>query len=329
MDVFYYFAGQQVIGPHSLREMQEMYAMATIATQTPVIKLGEKDWQTLGAYCDLNSPECQPLNLDLDFQPLLNGSSTPISESPIENATAEPSGNKPIEEVLPVTVTATEEQKASLREEEEEIRQQRTTRHQLLRQVRAELDQLWEAQRESIIARIRFEQLSKDYEASRRRNRDIYRVIEENALEYWRRSGLLTCWIRELTWREHDFTVRLRGKTEEEKYFGLQNWLEESRLADIAGCYCFKNGREYIYIGQAAVLRDRIKQHEKKTYFTYATNVRIIIPKNKRQLNQLERLLILAHQPTGNSTSGTSGRTPVDDCLEFIRGEIKELITDF
>jgi len=169
----------------------------------------------------------------------------------------------------------------------------------------------------------------KEFEATRRRDREIYRIIEDNAMEDWRRSGLLTYWIRELTWREHDFTYRLRGKTEADKYTGLQNWMEESRLAELAGCYCFKNGREYLYIGQAGVLRDRVKQHEKKTYFTYANAVRVIIPKNKRQLNQLERLLILAHCPNENGNGGVTGKTPVDDCLEFIRGEIKELITDF
>lgn len=131
-----------------------------------------------------------------------------------------------------------------------------------------------------------------------------------------------------MTWREHDFTIRLRGKSESDKYQNLKEWLEESRLADLAGCYCFKSGREYIYIGQATILRDRIKQHEKKTYFTYATAVRVVVPKYRRQLNQLERLLILAHQPTDNGTNGITGKTPVDDCLEFIRGEIKDLVTD-
>ena len=132
-----------------------------------------------------------------------------------------------------------------------------------------------------------------------------------------------------MTWRDHDFTYRLRGKSEADKYANLQVWLEDTRLAELAACYCFKNGREYIYIGQAGVLRDRIKQHEKKTYFTYSNAVRIIVPKYKRQLNQLERLLILAHHPSENGTVGIVGKTPVDECLEFIRGEIKELVTDF
>lgn len=324
MDKFYYFDGQSVIGAHSLQEMQEMYAMATISTQTPVIKLGEKDWQSLGTYCDLNAPECQPLELDFDSVPALNGAQAMATEALAENPANEQPPDQP-----EVSITATEEQKESIREEDETLKQQRTTRHQLLRQIRTGLDSLWEAQRESIIARIKFETLDKTYEATRRRNRDIYRLIEENALEYWQRSGLLTFWIRDLTWRDHDFTYRLRGKTEADKYANLQAWLEESRLAELAGCYCFKNGREYIYIGQAGVLCDRIKQHEKKTYFTYANAVRIIIPKYKRRLNQLERLLILAHHPSENGTVGIAGKTPVDDCLEFIRGEIKELITDF
>jgi len=62
VDKFYYFDKQSVIGAHTLREIQEMYAMAMIDSQTPVIRPGEKDWQTLGAYCDLNAPECQPLD---------------------------------------------------------------------------------------------------------------------------------------------------------------------------------------------------------------------------------------------------------------------------
>lgn len=324
MDEYYYFDGQDVVGPHSLRELQEMYAMIAITGRTPVIRTGEKDWQTLGAYCDLNAPECQPLELDFDEHTAaaeLAAASEPVA---VEVSADE----SPAAEPAIATVTA-QEQQESIREEEELIKQQRVTRHQLLRQIRSELDQLWEAQRESIIARIRCEPLDKEFEATRRRNREMYRVIEENAIEYWRRSGLLTYWIRELTWREHDFTYRLRGKNEAEKYASLQNWLEDSRLADFSGCYCFKNGREYIYIGQASVLRDRIKQHEKKTYFTYASSVRIVIPKSRRQLNQLERLLILAHQPQENCSAGVAGKTPVDDCLDFIRHEIQELITDF
>jgi hypothetical protein len=331
MEAYYYFDGQQTVGPHNLREMQELYALTAIKADTPVTRVGHSGWATLKEFCDLDAPECQLLDLGDDYYgqfhappteeaaPAVMDEGPPAEQSPV-SAEAEAE----IAQILP-----TAEERESQIEEEEEAKRQRLTRHQLLRQVRSQLDQLWECQRESIIARIRFEPLDKVYEATRRKNREIYRSIEESAIEYWRRTGLLTCWIRDLTWREHDFTYRLRGRDEAEKYAGLQAWLDETRLAELAGCYCFKNGREYIYVGQAGCLRDRIKQHEKKTYFTYASAVRVIIPKNKRQMNQLERLLILAHQPADNGNRGVAGRTPVDDCLEFIEGEIKELITDF
>jgi hypothetical protein len=308
-----------------------------VLKDTPVIRAGAKDWQTLGAFCDLNAPECQPIAIEFKYDSSYDyvqpTEQTAEEEQEIELIPLEDNENEKAfsedEKKLIVQLHATEEEKESQREDEEELKKQRVTRHQLLRDIRAELDSLWESQRESIIARVKCEPLDKVYEATRKRNREIFKAIEENAIEYWRRSGLLAHWIGELTWREHDFTFKLRGKTESEKYDSLQNWLDETRLAGLTGCYCFKNGRDYIYIGQAAVLRDRIKQHEKKVYFTYSTAVRIIIPKHKRRLNQLERLLILAHKPGDNSSSGISGKNPVDDCLEFIRGEIKELVTDF
>lgn len=327
MEEYYYFDGQKVLGPHNLRELQELYSLAVINSKTQINRKGDKDWLPFEMICDLNAPECQPLELDDDY--FASYAKLTNSYSKEESPTSEQQTEAQTDQTHAVTVMASDEEQESIREEDEAVRQHRTTQHQLLRQIRSELDALWEAQRESIISRIRFEQLDKGFEATRKRNREIFRFIEENALEYWRRSGLLTACIRDLTWREHDFTVRLRGKNESDKYAYLQSWLEETRLASLSGCYCFKSGREYIYVGQANILKDRIKQHEKKTYFTYASSVRIIIPRNKRQLNQLERLLILTHQPTGNGTSGIAGRTPIDDCLDFIKGEIKELVTDF
>lgn len=326
MDEFYFSDGARAVGPHSLRELQELFALGSLQSSTPVFRRGESAWRTLADFCDLNAPECQPLELELDyFQP------SPAVANALQGTTAEPvtTGDLQDDQTKTSVMAATEEQRESIKEEDETLKQQRTTKHQLLRQIRAELDALWEAQRESIIARVRFESLEKPYEATRRRNREIYRTIEASAIDYWRRSGLLTFWIRELTWHDHDFTFKLKGKTEPEKYASLQQWLEESRLSGLAGCYAFKTGKEYLYIGQASVLKDRIKQHEKKTYFTYASAVRIIIPKHMRRLNQLERLMILALQPSDNSNTGISGRNPVDDCLDFIKGEIKELVTDF
>jgi uncharacterized protein DUF4339 len=326
MEEYFYCNDFEVIGPHSLRELQELYALGVIDSRSLVMKKGDKDWQTLAGYCDLNAPACQPLELDEGYYAAFTAPTQTASNG--RSIHEQETTDLQADQTQAVTIKASEDEKESIREEDETLRQHRTTQHQLLRAIRADLDSLWEAQRESIISRIRSEPLEKIYEATRKKNRELYCEIEQSAIEYWRRSGLLTAWIREYTWREHDFTVRLKGKTETDKYQHLQQWLEEGKLADLAGCYCFRNGKDYLYVGQAVVLRDRIKQHEKKTFFTYASSVRIVVPKFKRQLNQLERMLILAHQPTENGTAGIAGKTPLDECLAFIRAEIKELVTD-
>jgi len=115
---------------------------------------------------------------------------------------------------------------------------------------------------------------------------------------------------------------------EEEKFDELCRWLEKKGLADRAGCYCFTKGDEYLYIGKADVLINRIEQHEKKTYFTYSNAIRVVIPRDKRKLEELERLLILAHPTWENQKAGTRGGTPLDDLLRFLEREVEELIED-
>src|SRR5262245_46099944 len=55
MDEYYYHDGHKVVGPHSLWELMGMYSMAVIGAQTPVMRKDDKDWRTLGAYCQLPS----------------------------------------------------------------------------------------------------------------------------------------------------------------------------------------------------------------------------------------------------------------------------------
>src|SRR2546425_9351717 len=99
-------------------------------------------------------------------------------------------------------------------------------------------------------------------------------------------------------------------------------------LADRPGCYCFKNGQRYVYIGRATVLRDRLKEHEKARYFTYSSAIRIVIPRNKQKLEELERLLILAHPTEENQKAGDRGGTPMDNLLGFLEREVRELTDD-
>ena len=140
MDEYYYNDGREVIGPHSLRELQEIHSHLLINSQTPVMRKGEKDWQTLGAYCDLNAPKCQPLGLDSDIDALYIPIAQPSAKAQPEQT--EDQKDEQGDQTQVVTVKATEDLQESIREEEETLREQRTTRHQLLRQIRAELDSL-------------------------------------------------------------------------------------------------------------------------------------------------------------------------------------------
>jgi hypothetical protein len=55
----------------------------------------------------------------------------------------------------------------------------------------------------------------------------------------------------------------------------------------------------------------------------------VLVPKYKTQIGKMERMLILLYEPEENRNAGDSGKNPVDDCLNFIRNEVKELLTDF
>jgi hypothetical protein len=207
---------------------------------------------------------------------------------------------------------------------------------QLIREIRERLNQLWEAQRESIIATIKNERLDPASEHTRKQTREILDEVLTNAEQFWRQGGFLTKWIRDLTREEdgrlldyrHKFWRGSEDGHETEKFGDLCRWLEKQGLVDRPGCYCFKKGDEYLYVGKAIVLRDRIKQHERERYFTYGNAIRIVIPHDKRNLEKLERLLILAHPTEENRKSGTRGGTPVDDFLGFLEREVRELTED-
>ena len=106
---------------------------------------------------------------------------------------------------------------------------------QLIREIRTRLDQLWEAQRESILATIKNEKLDPAYEQTRKQRREILDEVLRNAEQFWRQTGLLTKWIRDLTREEdgslldckHKFWRGAEDGHEEEKFEGLCRWLEK------------------------------------------------------------------------------------------------------
>ncbi len=78
-EYFYCLDGQTVDGPHSEREMKELFVTQKLASETPVCPAGEKEWLPLGsiAFSDealplpvLRMPELPPADAEqpLDHQ---------------------------------------------------------------------------------------------------------------------------------------------------------------------------------------------------------------------------------------------------------------------
>ena len=317
MEEYYYNDGTtKAQGPHNLSEIRDLSQDGTLKPKSFVWRPGDPQWQELKLL-----PEYKEI---MEGSPHCDHERSVISKALKEEIPA--TGEKPQE----VQVRQTAEDKEEAKEEVEEEEAKRPTRHQLLRLIRKDLDALWDCQREAIIAAVKDSELEETYQATRKQNKDIYKRIEEAALTYWRSSGLLRRWIDDLTWQDADFTRRLRGKNEFERYLDLQQWLEDRKVAEYSGCYSFRSGKKYVYVGRATALKDRMKQYEKSKYFLLPElTVRVIIPKYKTQISKMERLLILLHQPEENRNTGDVGKNPVDDCLAFIRSEVKELLTDF
>jgi len=300
-EYFYCIDGKTVIGPHTAREVAELLQEGILTHEAHLITTGETEWKIVGHFPDIAMVEVS---------------------------------RKETEELMSVTQAAgarvvSTEDREEAEEEEAVIKTKRPTRHAMLRNMRSSLDRLWEAQREAIISKIRDEDLDTQYEATRKQHKQLFAQIQETALEYWRVDGIFSNWIKDLTWNDTDLTLKLKGNTEAAKFEEVMTWLMQKNLLPLPAVYCFIAGKEYIYVGQARELGARLKQHEQKIFFSQADKIRIVVPQNKRMLNKLERLIILNRQPRENRASGVSKGNPADDCLEYIKREIKELISDF
>ena len=317
MEEYYYSDGtEKAKGPHNAAEIRELLQEQLINPSTPMWSPGDTGWQELQRL-----PEYKEITGEA---PKCDHENTVISKALKETPPA------PDEKPQVVISSQTAEDKAEVKDEVAQDEAKKATRHQLLRTVRKDLDALWECQREAIISAIKDVELDESYQATRAQNKQLYKEIEKSALNYWRISGLLRRWVGNLTWQDADFSRRLRGTNEFERYADLHQWLEDKQVAEYSGCYCIKSARKYIYAGRATVLRERFKQYEKSKYFLLPDlTIRIIIPKYKTQIGKMERMLILLHEPEENRNTGDTGKNPVDDCLNFIRNEVKELLTDF
>src|SRR5262245_25139252 len=106
-------------------------------------------------------------------QPIDSGTDSPVgaskSESPTYGVTAVAS-SAPNEARAPLTPT---EEEGSSREDTVERSSSEKTPGQIIREIRKDLDELWEAQRESIIAAIKIEKLDHAYEHTRKQRQQI------------------------------------------------------------------------------------------------------------------------------------------------------------
>ncbi|MDX2079920.1 MAG: GYF domain-containing protein [Terrimicrobiaceae bacterium] len=297
---YFYSINGTVEGPHSPGEIVDLLLDGVLHQSVHLIASGDPDWKTVSDFREVVEL------LERRKVPAEDLSGGPVS-----------------------TIEATAEERAEISAEQEEIKAKRKTRHAMLRTIRSSLDALWEAQREAIIARIKDDDLDVEYESTRKGHKALYQEIEQNVFEYWRAEGILSSWVRDLTWNDADFTLKFKSKDEGGKFDEAMAWLAAKNLIGLPAVYCFICGKEYVYVGQAKEIGSRLKQHEQKTFFTRADRLRVVIPQNKKMLNKLERLIILNRQPTENRSPGIMKNNPADDCMEFIRREIKELISDF
>jgi hypothetical protein len=203
-----------------------------------------------------------------------------------------------------------------------------------IKSIRALLNDLWEAQRESVIARIKNEDLAERHEKKRKEHSEIKDSIEELVLEYWRRSKVLDDWIRDLIWESEDekgdYTKKLKKGDSDANFATAIKWVEALGVDETAGCYAFRDGKNnYIYIGKAEELGKRLQQHEGMEFWGKASHLRLLIPQHKASVLRLERLLILKHDPERNKVAGHSTQgSKADQVLELIKAEINELLTD-
>jgi hypothetical protein len=209
MQEFYYSDGtDKAKGSDNALEIRELLREQVIKPSSLIWRPGDPAWQELQ-----NLPEYKEI---ISEPPKCDHENTIISKALKEELPA--LNEKP----QVVTTNQTSEDKAEIKEEIEEDEAKKLTRHQLIRTVRKDLDALWECQREAIISAIKDVELEESYQATRKQNKDIYKDIENAALNYWRISGLLQKWIGDLTWQDADFSRRLRGKNEFERYADLQ-----------------------------------------------------------------------------------------------------------
>jgi hypothetical protein len=303
-DSLFYFDGTSVVGSHTAREIQELFQSGKLKEDTQICTANDHTWKLLKDFPHLMT---KPEEVK---RPFVEKPET----TPPDNTKKPPSG--------------------AIENDDDEEDDEEDERLTPIKSIRALLNDLWEAQRESIIARVKNEDLSERHEKKRKEHGEIKDSIEELVLEYWRRSKVLDDWIRDLIWESEDekgdYTRKLKKGDSDANFATAIKWVEALGVDETAGCYAFREGKNnYIYIGKAEGLKRRLQQHEGMEFWAKATHLRLLIPQHKASVLKLERLLLLKHDPERNKIAGHSTQgSRADQVLEMINAEINELLTD-
>lgn len=262
-EYYYCLDGQTSDGPHSEREIVELFHSGVLKAETFICAAGDKDWTLL-----------KNANLNMEAQNVTVPSQPPAAPLDADIVSVDHSA---------VASTGSDSDSDEEKEEKEKQSQDKDLgKYQLIKAIRADLDLLWKAQRESLISHIRGIDLDPAYETTRKQAKSIKDRVKHSCLQYWTKTNAYDTWIEELVWKDCDIQRRLRGTGCEEKYEDAKQWLTDAKLIDEAGCYCFKSGKEYLYIGKAGTgesnLGRRLRDHRHSVYFEHATHLRIIIP---------------------------------------------------
>jgi hypothetical protein len=199
-----------------------------------------------------------------------------------------------------------------------------------LGKVRQVFDAVWAKQRERVVAMVKNREPDDNLTITAKEHKALKEQLNNLVIEYWRKSGVLIEWIKEITWGDPsemgDCYFKLEGTDMDKKLEEAGKILEEKGFHDEPGCYCFMENDKYVYIGMTTEsLKERITIGHKNKFFWEQTNgIRILIPKNAKQCKKLERLLIMAYEPKINDSDGHKS-SAADDCLEIIEKELEEL----
>ncbi len=202
---------------------------------------------------------------------------------------------------------------------------------QHISQIRLILDSMWERQREKIISSIKNREPHESLSMNRKDLEAIKEKTHQHTLEFWKKSGVILEWIKELTWGEPhelgDYYFKFSDPDPGKRMSEAEQKLCRCEVDDIAGCYCFLAGDKYLYIGMTEkqdLCSRLLSGHKDKIFWKEADSMRILIPKNSKQTKRLERLLILRYDPVYNDSPGQKS-SAADDCLELIENELTEL----